>query len=460
MAKNLLVVTLLVLACVLNGCTRSSRDSTPNVVLIIVDTLAVNHLGTYGHPSSPSPNIDKLAESGTVFEKAYTPAPWTKPAVSSVFTGVMPSMHGVKSIDDVLPESFNTLAERLKRTDYLTAGFVSHTLISPKLGYAQGFDTYDTVPFKGNVHSVISSEKVTDMGLDWLKSYKENYKERSDSNKFFLFLHYFDPHNNYQHHKEFDQTSWYKGDLTPGMDIRAIRAKIPNITEDDVKYLRGLYDEEIAHTDREIGRFLGTLKDMGLSDNTIIILTADHGEEFFDHGSIGHSRTLFDELTRVPLIISYPGKVKPQRVSEPVTTLDILPTVLDEVNLNEDRQGLAGISLKETLLEGKELPRRDIYSEVDFKSSYIKAYKISVVRGIHKAVLDKPTQSCELYDLESDPKELSNISSKDPALFSTLSSLVIDYQNKYQKNSQNEEMQMVPERSSEEIEQLKSLGYL
>ncbi len=453
------VITLLLslyLFALVVGCTKKSEPPFKNVVLIIVDTLAVDFLDAYNIDRATSSNIDALAKSGTTFERAYSPSSWTKPSVSSIFTGVMPTVHGVRTINDVLPSEFNTLAERLKEREFKTAGFVSHTLISPALGYAQGFDQYDTIPFKGNVHNVISSEKVTDMGVSWLKdSLKDSAK--GDKPPFFIFLHYFDPHNNYKHHEKFDRTSWYKGELTPGIDIRQLRKKSSTFTNDDIRYLRGLYEEEIAHTDHEIGRFLKTLNELGLTDETLIILTADHGEELMDRGFIGHSRTLYDELIRVPLIFSLPGKIKSQRISEPVGTLDILPTILDFFGARRD-EVFRGASLKDSLLSGTAPPLANVYSEVDFRSNAIKSYKISVVQGSKKLILDKPTKKMELYDLKLDPKELINLADVDKKTVDELSPLLLSYE--VEQNKEVRKEAPPPERSPEEIEQLKSLGYL
>ncbi len=441
--------------CLLFGCTKSTESEVKNVVFVLVDTLAARHLGAYGATNSPSPNIDKLASGSVLFERAYSPAPWTKPAVASIFTGVMPSTHGVLSIDDILGSEEKTLAEYFKENNFSTAGFVTHTLISPELGYAQGFDSYETIPFKGNVHNVVSSEKVTNMAIQWMKN-----QNRDQKNPFLLFVHYFDPHNNYHQHPDFDRTSWYNGPLKSGMDIRELRNKIPEMTPDDIRFLKGLYDEEIGFTDRNIGRLLSTLDELEIADDTIVVLTADHGEEFLDHGAIGHSRTLYDELIHVPLIVKIPGQSKPQKIKEPVSTMDLLPTLLDLFSFKGDSK-LQGVSLRAALTAGVGQGGRDIYSEVDFRSSAIKAYKIGLIQDNFKVVLDKTDSSLELFNLSSDPKEQKNLNTIETERLSNMSKLVREYQAKYQSDFEipNGKKQ-IKTHTPEEVEQLKSLGYI
>jgi len=442
----------IVISLTLVSCTNSNKSEFPfkNVVFIIVDTLSTEDLGAYGNTNSPSPIIDKLAREGVLFKKAYSTSSWTKPSIASLFTGLMPSVHGVTSIDDILKEEEFTLADAFKSKGFKTAAFVSHTLISPQMGYAQGFDVYDTIPFKGNVHDVISSAKVTDMANDWLK---KNHKD-----PFFLFLHYFDPHNNYHHHKKFDRTSNYKGSLKSSADIRELRKLIPTMTKEDQAFLKGLYQEEIAFTDSQIGRFLENIENFGLSKDTLIVLTADHGEEFLEHGEIGHSRTLYNELIHIPFILKLPSKFKPSIVNDPISSMDIFPTLLSFLKIPID-SAVKAASLALTLTHGMPIKKQDIVSEVDFKSSHIKAYKISVIRDNLKAILDKPSNTFELYDLEKDPQELDNIALKNPELLLTISPLILDYKDKVQTSLPTTKKTR-KERTPDEVEQLKSLGYL
>jgi arylsulfatase A-like enzyme len=431
-----------------------TRPRFKNVVFITIDTLNAHHLGAYGAENSPSPNIDKLASDGVLFEKAYSSAPWTKPAFASMFTSLFPSVHGVTAFDRVLSEDKFTLGEFFKSKGFSTAGIISHILIQPQFGYAQGFDSYELIPFKGSVHAVISSLKVTDMAAKWLDTNATN----SDK-PFFLFLHYFDPHNNYFHHKKFDRTSWYKGPIKSGMGLKEMRALIPKMTPDDVRALRGLYDEEISMTDYSIGLLLEQLKTMGIDDETLIVITADHGEELTDRGFIGHTRSLYDELVRVPFVFFAPG-LTPKRIKEPVSTIDLLPTMMGLLG-EEPMEWMVGKDLSSAIL-GEELPpTRPIFNEVDYRAGQITAHKLGVVEGDYKLVFDKDTESYELYNMAKDPKEERDIASEDKAAFARLSAAIQGYKARYQTEAIENQKSVAPKAESQDkIEQLKSLGYL
>ena len=313
---------LFVLGCEQKG--SSAVESKLNVVLIVVDTLGARHLQAYDSRLNNSPNIARLAKEGVLFKNAYSVAPWTKPAIASIFTSLLPSEHKLRDLHDKLDNEHLTMAELLKLRGYATMGKVSHTFLNDKQGFSQGFDSFEVVPFRGNVHHAITSETVSTRALRWL----EHQQKVAADQPFFMFLHYFDPHYNYQHHPQFDRTSKYKGKLQPGTDIRELRRLIPELTKEDIQYLVDLYHEEIQYTDYHIGRVIDELRKRGLDRNTLVILTADHGEEFMEHDYIGHTRTLYDELVNIPLIFWLPGQFEPAQIQENVSSLDILPTVL------------------------------------------------------------------------------------------------------------------------------------
>ncbi len=435
---------------------ESKKPPFRNVIVIAVDTLNAHHLGAYGAKNSPSPNIDSLADKGVLFERAYSAAPWTKPAFASMFTSLYPSEHGVTAFDRILPEEKFTLAELFRSKGFATAGVISHILIQPQFGYAQGFDYYELVPFKGNIHSAITSLSVTDMATKWL----DNQRAKSDE-PFFMFLHYFDPHNNYYHHKKFDKTSWYKGPIKSGMDFRELKALIPVMTPDDVSALRGFYDEEISFTDFSVGLLIKYLEENGLAEDTLIVLTADHGEELTERGYIGHTRTLYDELIRVPFIFYLPGKLSNSRIKDPVSTMDLLPTMMGFLGESSSAE-LGGRDLSKLLL-GKEslLQAKPIFSEVDYKAGQITSHKLGLVEGDFKIVLDKDLNSFELFDLVKDPEELSPIRNLEDPTARRLLAAIRGYQARYQTEAVESKKLIAPKAESQDkMDQLKSLGYL
>lgn len=420
-----------------------------NVVLIAVDTLGARHLSVYNSNLTHTPNLAKLAEQSIVFDRMQAAAPWTKPSMASVFTGKLPSRHGVRSMTQVLSESEVTLAEFLKSKGFMTRGIISHTLISKRHGYSQGFDNYNIVPFKGNIHRVVSSELVSDEALQYLEARKKD-------DHFFLFLHYFDPHYDYFHHEKFNLTGWYKGKLEPFIPFRKLRAGIEKYTQDDIKYLVDLYREEIAFTDFHIGRVLEKLRSLPSDRKTLLVFLADHGEEFVEHGGVGHTRSLYDELIHIPLMVSLPGSIVPARIKEPVSHIDIYPTLRSlDPSLTED-EGMDGISLLPTL-EGSPPPSRLLISEVDYRSSGIRASAIAATSGSWKLIHDKLTDGWELYNRDIDPLETKKVPAAECKDFTALRNRILEFKSNVQP--QTKKVQEI-EQSKEDLKELKSLGYI
>jgi arylsulfatase len=465
-------IALLLSLGVVVGCSRSTDSAPaelpPHVVLIVVDTLAAKHLTTYGLREGVgqailpqkiqnqrensdfafTPNLEQLADQSVVFEKSYSTAPWTKPSIASIFTSRYPRSHSVTRLQNKLPADQFTLAERFHKEGYYTAGVISHTLVRKGNGYEQGFENYRLVPVDHNVHYEITSHYVSDYGLEDLRRAKEQGKRA------FLFLHYFDPHFNYMQHAEFDKSSWYTGKLTPGMGFRDLRAKIPEMDDADRDFLIDLYHEEISYTDKHIGRILAALRADPYFENTIIVFTADHGEEFLEHGALGHTRTMYDELIHVPLFISWPGNLTPTQVPEFVSGVDVAPTILALAGYST-----AGLLSGKALFDNKKEPavvERPIFAEVDFKSSGIRAWKSAVMYSGYKFVRDHLAEQDYLFDLLRDPDELKNLIGTSLPEESSLRGELGGFLNEEEKEVEAQELVHSPE----ELEQLRSLGYL
>lgn len=438
---------------------KTSGDRSPNIVLIVIDTLGAKHVGSSPGQTAATPNLNALAARGANFSQAFSTAPWTKASLASLFTSLYPSQHRTTALRSAFQPPVPTLAETLKSAGYKTAGFVSHTLIGPKTGYAKGFDYYDIVSFKGNIHDAITSEQVSDFGVKWLA---DNGKKASQP--LFLFLHYFDPHYNYQHHPRYDRSSWYQGPIKPGLGFRHLRDMFSRLTESDFRALGNLYEEEIAYTDSEIGRFLNYLESSGLGKNTAVIVTADHGEEFNEHGGIGHTRTLYNELVHVPLYIVGPGIPANQEIRTPVSNIDIFPSAAAIAGLKALPAGLQGKSLFDELKNGLiNAPERPLMMEVDFRSEGVKAHKVGCLKGRHKIVLDKESQQWELYDLLSDPEEKKDLYASSPTIAADLKTIVENYRKQFGNSDRAEkeaEKDQTQGKTPEEIEQLRTLGYL
>jgi arylsulfatase A-like enzyme len=399
----LLLALPLVASCGGGGGSSDLPPPDHNVVLIVIDTMGARYLGAHTPGLENSPTIDRLAREGVHFTRAYSTAPWTQPAVASLITSQMPSQHGVRHIFHELQRRETTLAEHLKQRGLVTAGVISHFVIGDDFGYGQGFDIYDDGPVGD--HRSITSADVTDQAIAAL--------DRVAGERFFLFAHYFDPHWSFNHHPDFDETSDYDGDLLPGMDIGDLRARRDDLSAEDIAYLEGLYREEIAYTDHHVARLLAHLDRLGVRDETVVVLTADHGEEFMQHGWIGHTATLYDELIHVPLIVHAPRRFPPHRVDTPVSILDVMPTLLDLQGLPAD-PAWAGASLAPVLRGESGAPARQLLAEVSYISpggwpsgdGQIKRYyKTALVDGTRKLVHDHAARTWEYYDLASDPRE-------------------------------------------------------
>lgn len=452
-AGTVLIATVAIL-CGCRGSSASATASQSNVVLVIVDTLGAQQLAPFGGTTpAKTPFLAKLAAESAVFRHAYSSAPWTKPSIASVFTSQTPSEHGVQQIRSAMVPRVKMLAEHLKEAGYVTGGVVSHSLLKPKSGYDRGFDWYKMVKFRGHVHDSITSSQVTDMGLEWLA----NVRETNPEAPYLLFLHYFDPHYNYRHHPDHDATSGYDGELDEKIEFGELRKIARDLKEKDIGFVRGLHHEEIAYTDAHLERLYNELGKAGHLKNTLFILMADHGEEFLEHGGIGHGSSLYDELVRVPFLFNAPGAISPAVFHDPVSTMDTLPTVLEWIG-RPAMQGAAGHSLAPVLRGGAPAADvRDVIFEVDYHSHFV-----GLLAWPYKVITDHDGAVWQAYNLDTDPAEKQNIfDGESPELKAPVSRLK-RYLETTVKSGPSGVPAAVPTQkmSEDEIKQLKSLGYL
>jgi arylsulfatase A-like enzyme len=304
----------------------------------------------------------------------------------------------------------------------------------------------------------VSSADVSKGALGWLqKSAKQ--KDRP----FFLFLHYFDPHFRYKNHEEFPFADSYSGQLKPGMSLERLTRLRHSYSEADLRYLKNLFREEVAHTDAYIGKILTFLKDNDLSSNTIVVMTADHGEEFMEHGNLGHTQTLFKEITRIPFLISFPGIVKPGKRRFPVNQLDVLPTLAGLSGLPAQKQW-QGRDLSRFLQGEKTEPAsKPFFAEVAYRKvstgGPIFPHLSAVWLNNYKLIIDRGRNKTLLYDIEQDPAEQTNLAKTSPAKLQELHALL----KKFEEDAKRREGENAPEQeefSADEVEKLKSLGYL
>lgn len=389
-----------------------------NVILVSFDALQAAHVGSLGYKRNVTPTIDAMAKDGFNFTRNVSVASWTVPASMTWFTGVYPSEHRLtnkfavfnppagnklSNLKELAPDLV-TLAEVLKENGYATGGFTGNAGVSGFFGYGQGFDKYFFE--KGKFGSMgISIPKA----MEWLQENK--------GKKFFMFLHGYDCHGQNVPAGGFDYRFVDKGYdkkfTGSAAEQEALREEglekgAVSLRDEDVRFWRAIYDEKIQRTDAMFKGFLAELEKMGLMDKTIFVLTSDHGTEFHEHKRFDHGFSLYDELIHVPLVIKLPRVKAGAVVTDQVSSIDVMPTILDllEVKLSPKLQKqLRGSSLTPAL-KGKKVAR-DVYAETDYRQF---TYKRSVVtKDGWKFIYTLEDKSRELYNLKADPAETKNL---------------------------------------------------
>jgi len=379
---NSLTVCLTILF-IFSGC---NKDSRPSILLIVIDTLAADHMSCYGYHRDTSPSMDSLASSGRIWLNMQAQAPWTLPAMTSILTGLTVRTHGCRHYDDAsygLDPLLPTLATILREEGYRTATFVNINYLDVEtFGLSRDFEHFC---YHDEGHG--RARLTVDSLFAWLDG--DTCKE-----PFFVFFHLFDPHLPYDPPEGFD--TCYEPMGTAGITkwkLNALGECYPMQTT----HLVNLYDGEIKWTDSQLGRLFAGLRERDLSDNLIIILTADHGEEFLQHDDWGHGSNLYQHVLHVPLIMAGPGIPEGTADSTTVGQIDILPTILTfaAVPVPESAEGLN--------LFGEIPHDRPVYSSGVFADSACAA----VVAEHDKIIWSPVDDSSEMFDLENDPAEMN-----------------------------------------------------
>lgn len=381
------------------GVTPPARP--PNVIVYLIDTLRADHLGVYGYPRPTSPNIDRFAAEGVLFRHARAQTSWTRTAVVSIFTGLNPQAHRVNGRLDILPDTVQTMAELLQGAGYGTSAIVTNGNVNPRFGVDQGFEAYRHLREsrkRPEVHQL--SDRINDWVEHWLTT------REGDDRPFFLYLHSTDPHAPYMPREPF--RSRFAAEVPPELGeldyVRPITRGESEAPAGTRQAFIDLYDAEIAFNDAELGRLFGLLRDHDLYENTLIVLVADHGEEFFDHGGWGHGRTLYGEQLDIPLIVKLPGGVAAgSEVTAQVRQVDILPTILDMAGVAPP-PGLDGQSLLPLIGSAVADEARTAYAYLTLDE---RSFEASMARGF-KLIRDTSPGAAlaeELFDLRNDRRE-------------------------------------------------------
>ena len=437
----------------LAGCARdehAARDARPNVVLISIDTLRADRLGSYGYGRPTSPSIDRLAAEGVLFENAVAPAPWTLPSHASMLTGLLPARHGAIDVDRVLPPTIPTLAERLRSMGVRTAAFVNVSFLGPQYGLSRGFETFR---YFEETKMEISAPKALAEIRTWLDSL--------DERPFFLFLHTFDVHSDYRPGPEQRAlfTRPYAGPLDgKTAQIRQIRNGRYRPTDEDIRHLSDLYDGAIRRFDDSLGELLAELSRRGLAEQTHVIVTSDHGEEFFDHGSVLHGRTLYEEMIRVPLIVRGPGVAAGRRVAPLAQLVDLPSTILGIFGLPPFEHS-DGIDLGPFLRADAPPPVDTADRIASLEAVPLKLWSKGQTHLVGartqrlKALRAYEEESIQLFDLESDPGERRDVARERPEATGLLGAWI----DRNVASGAREGASI--EFTQEDVEKLRELGY-
>lgn len=439
----------------------------PNVLFILVDSLRSDHLSCYGYPFLTSPHLDALAAQGVQFSSVLAASTWTVPTHASLFTGLYPSSHGAYSLFSTLDRGIPTLAQTLSRNGYYTLSLYSNPLLGSTFGLKNVFDhalgiEHDQKTsltlirlYQKFIRKTPPSEEILDFTRDWAAHC------RKLSLPYFIFMNLCDVH------EPFGPKEPYFSEFTKSLDKKAVNIPrvetlvrftksrkgrfelLSRMTELDLLYLVGMYDSAIRYEDERIGVLIDRLKAGGLLDNTLIVITADHGDFLGEHGRLGHvSEKLYNPVLKIPLILWSPDKLRPRLVRESVSQVDIFPTLLSILGLKN--QTPPGIQGRDVLSEG---PPAEVLCEFwdDVKKSFVRALYAEPWK-----LISPPDGNLELYDLAHDPGERTNLVSIQPDLARELNDRLMT-----KIQSQRQRPPSVDDNKKREMRDLlRTLGYI
>ena len=437
---GLALLVALGLALALEGC-GGRRELT--IIVISLDTTRPDHLSAYGYDRETTPTLARLAREGVTFSECRSSSSWTLPGHASLFTGLPVPMHRMVMDLDVMDPALPTMGEIFSAADFRTMGFFSAPYVHGRYGFARGMDFYqrcidpviwDIPPdrrqerlraLEAASHRQISSHEVVERAVRTLVT---RGRPRN-----LVFMHLFDPHYDFMADRRYTQR-FVDPDYTGPIDGRGV------FTDDivtgtgldaaDKQQLRDLYDAELAWTDENLAALLKNLEHEGKLDSTLVVVTSDHGEEFYEHGRFGHRFTLNDEVLRIPLLVWGPSLGVPagKTIDEPVAIYDVLPTLMDYADIASDDR-IFGRSLR-PLIEGQPLPPRPTSASLHYFPAESKDHYVLTEALVHQGLkfqrtvqvewspqrqmeVDGPeiagTERTAVFDLTADPGETRDL---------------------------------------------------
>jgi len=483
----------------------AARDGAPdrgqaagdmNILFVLLDALRPDHLGCYGYARPTSPAIDRLASEGVLFERAYASAPLTKESTATIMTSLFPTTHNVRRLGDGLPRSAVTLMEAMQAAGYRTAIFSANPMVSPLFGYDRGVDLFysQKVPVEDQtvlVHGLYRIGTVVP-GMQWMNDLlgavlrglpgrsgeavfsggsPEDlnrallaWLDEESGSPFIAYVHYMVPHAPYDPPPPYD--GLFEQD-DPGSRVK----NHPPYGSGLLPFVEGRelgeaqrhsvvlqYDRNIAYGDRELARLLSALGERGILDRTLVVVTADHGEEFYEHRGWGHGHSLFQELVRVPLICWRPGVLPAgRRIDVPVQSVDLMPTLIGAAGADPEKiPEIEGVNLWPALRGGRPLPSRSwVFCEVFHGSHFARALIDGDFKVIH-ARHDQDERTL-LYDLAQDPAERNDLARAMPDRTQEMVSRMNDLQRELAAKQKQSALRPI---DTGTLERLKSLGYV
>lgn len=448
--RLLVVAAALLAAGLLFSCSKAGERK-PSVILIVIDTLRTDVLGCYGSDLAATPGLDAFADEGVLFEAAYSQSPWTLPSFATLFTSTYPGEHGARGSFEErfypVRKDLTTAAESFKAQGYRTAAVVNNIFLKADFGFRKGFDHYDFYP--AEIFKIRKAGEVTGLALRWLDDHG------SDGEPYFLFLHYYDPHFAYRPPSEMQNR--FGGKHTD--NIKRLKDPVDLMTGKvslnswDKESLRKLYHGEVAYTDQEVKRLLDLARKKGYLDDAVVVITADHGEEFWDHGGFEHGHTQYDEVVKVPLLFQFPdGKHKGRRIDRPVRLMDVMPTLYEFLGFDPPAT-FRGKSFLSLIKSGGAEYREPLYFEGCLYGSERKALRVNNL----KLIYDTATGACELYDLSVDPGELNDLAARKPDETEKFKTALLQIMENLSQAKSNDEAPA--DLSPEMLKILQELGY-
>ena len=467
---------------------NSVSENRPNIILMVMDATRPDHLSCYGHHRPTTPHIDQIAAEGVLYEQAISPAAWTLPSHASLFTGLNVSQHGTHFKHQYVEPRFATLAEMLRLQGYRTAGFSQSAWVSETFGFHRGFETFRlTKRLLEGMRHLFKRETLLEKGLRFLI---EGYypmtrrtnglirqwltRQHDEQSPFFFFVLYEDAHLPYRFREPY--SSRYLGERIGqarrvNQDPHKYMAGKVDMSEDDFEILRALYDVQLSFLDAMVGEFLDFLRDKGILDNTLLIITSDHGENIGDQGLMAHQYCVYDTLIHVPLIIRYPPLFPAgQRVYGQVQTSEIFTTIMSILGIEKEDipNDVRGRSLVPAEVAANPLPftiaeylapnmRRMLRVWPDGDYSRYDRQLRALRQDDYKYIWSSDGRN-ELYNLKLDPKELHNLIDSEPEKAQDLGAQLERWLASLERSQFEDELE--PEMEEVLRERLEGLGYL